>query len=381
MGTFLQLGHESWNLAENPEAGPFNGIVLSPVNDSQVEAATRIERLESRDDLEIILDPQLYYPRSRRGSLAQWSYWSSDFETADHGNIGWWGQRAQDVANSCREINGDSFCTPAFSTRAYSDDYYRFIVDIGDSVLPFARDIGVGALLTCIVKLADLEDATRALQIASVVSRTRCDRIYLTFLCGEDANREPLRNSSQLASAIHLIRLLARDLRVHVAFASHDLVLWKFAGAADVSTGKWLNVRRFSPGRWVDEDANGRQVPYWSEDTLLTLLRDQDVLRLDRAGWFAERDFSNNPAAARILEILRNGSGDAWQRLSWLQYLRWARNTEASCATPALAEAVVEATDEAWGIVQDARIAMTDRFNDGSHARAWLNAVREGGSR
>jgi hypothetical protein len=42
----------------------------------------------------------------------------------------------------------------------------------------------------------------------------------------------------------------------------------------------------------------------------------------------------------------------------------------------------LDAADRSWGeIVDRKRVLFQDRFNNGDHVRAWLNALREGGAR
>lgn len=381
MATYLQMGHESWSLLEEPDGGKYAGIVLSPVNDTPAYVQDRLGRLgDLRNELEVILDPQLYNPAAERGKLGEWTYYTSEFETANHQDEAWWVARGREVISAGVALGVDAVCSPALLPRQYSDEYYRFIVDVANETAAIADECGIETLLTVIISLRDLANPNRAFEIASIVTESDCDRVYLSFLSDAVQQREPLRDAAALATAVHLVRLLSASMRVHVAFCAHDLVMWKFAGARDISTGKWMNVRRFSPGRWQDEDGMGRQVPYWNEGPLLTLIRDQEVLRLDREHWFAGRNFSGNPSSARILEILRSGSGAAWQKLSWLQYLRWASNVESEWVGPAAEEALQRA-DSRWGQIQARRVLFTDRFNTGEHVRAWLNAVREGGAR
>jgi hypothetical protein len=382
MASYLQLGHESWSLLEEPDGGSFAGVVLSPVNDGLVYVEERLKRLgKTRDQLEVILDPQLYNPATDKGQLGEWPYYTSEFETANHQDQAWWVARGEIVAGTALALGAEAICSPAMYPRRFDDDYYRFVVDVGDETFRRASALGVDTLLTAIVPLQDLANPRRALDIASILTETDCERVYLTFVSDDVQQREPLADSSGLATAVHMIRLLSTSQRVHVAFCAHDLVLWKAAAATDVSTGKWMNVRRFSPGRWRDEDGGGRQVEYWNEPPLFALLRDQDVLRLNREGWFDGHDFKSNPAAAKIFEILRTGSGAPWRKLSWLQYLRWVTNMEPKFADPGLAERALVQSDRKWAEVDKLKITMTDRFNDGTHVRRWLSALREGLSR
>jgi hypothetical protein len=383
MSAYLQQGHASWPLIEEPDVGEFAGVVVSPVNDAPEVVKDRLDRLgDQRKRLEVILDPQLYNPATGKGSLAQWSYYATEFDTADASDVSWWADRGIKVADAAAAIGADALCTPVQFPKSYPDDYYKLTIEATDAVHRYAKSIGLDTLLTAVVAMRDLVDPNRARQIASILSSTVCDRIYLTFLPDEQQLREPLRDMTALPTAIHLVRLLSSQMRVHVAYCGHDLVLWKWAGAHDASAGKFFNLRRFSPARWEDEKSRGSKQFYWNESKLLTYLRDQEVLRLERQGWFEHVTFPANPASSRILEILRSGSGEPWEKLSWIQFLRWFCNAERMYGTPRAAETKLEDAVAKWYHVNDElKILFTDSFNDGRHARVWLGAVREASQR
>jgi len=386
MAAYLQLGHNSWNLFEEPDIGRYAGMVLSPVNDSPADVAAGLARLgDLRPNLDVILDPQLYNPAVDKGLMDRWSYFPSDFATANHADAAWWIRRGIEVVEEGAKLGVNAICSPALLPRRFEDAYYSLMVEIADATWQEASIHGLQTLLTAIVSLSDLANPSRAYAIASVLSRSRCDRIYLTFL-NEDVKqqREPLADPAGLPTAVHLVKLLSAQMRVHVAFASHDLVMWKYAGATDISSGKYMNLRRFSPGRWQEEKGGGQQAAYWTEGSLLTLLRSADVERLRRDGWFGDKDLSDNPASGRIMELIQTGSTKLWVKESWLQYLRWISNAEASWhGRPDAAEQFLEQSHRLWGdIVNVRRILFQDWFNEhGTHVKNWLNAVREGSAR
>lgn len=380
MANYLQLGHESWNLIDDPGVGTFAGVVLSPVNDSPDEIIARLRKVrETQPHLDVILDSQLYNPATQKGQLPRWGYYSTDFETADRSDSQWWKRRMPEVISEAQRVGATTICSPAPIEYRGTDDYFRFVVELADDACSAAQNAGLDCALTAIVPLDSLQEARRALELASILSASSCERIYLNFLAPDRVQqREPFKNQAALATAVHLIRLLSEQQRVHVACTSHDVVLWLGAGAHDVSTGKYMNVRRFSPGRWMDEQSGGRNIPYWCDDRLLTLIRDQEVLRLDREGWFAGRNFSDNPASQQILDILRAQTGDPWLRLSWIQYMRWFANAAASITDAGAAWDVLRKSVASWREAERLRILFVDSFNDGSHAIAWANAFGEG---
>lgn len=381
MAAYIQMGHDSWNLVDDKYLSSYQGIVLSPVNDDPGRVTERLTRLGQRaTELEVIFDPQLYNPASDKGQLPKWTHFPSDFETGMRGDLQWWVATAANVVKTAASIDANAVCTPAFQPKIFSDDYYRLIASIADQTKPMATDTGLETLITAIVPMSELATPTRANAIASILSSSDCDRIYLMFLDDTPA-KDQYSDSEALPTAVHLVRLLSDAMRVQVAFCSHDAVLWKFSGATDISTGKFMNLRRYSPKRWSDEEAQGRQVSYWNEGPMLTLLREADVLLLDREGWFEGEKFASNPSSSEILEILRGSSGQPWQARSWRQYLRWFANIDAELETPKAALRYLELADAKWNEFSRKRLLFQDRFNDGNWVRLWLNACHEGSRR
>lgn len=380
MANYLQLGHESWNLVGEPGIGSFAGVVLSPVNDGPDEIISRLSRVrETQPALDVVLDPQLYNPAAQRGQLPEWSYYGADFETADRSDAAWWSRRIPEVVKDALRVGATTICSPAPIPRSGDNDYFAFVKGLADEAYSEASRSGLECTLTAIVPLDSLYEPRRAMEIASVLSGFRGARIYLNFLAPDRViQRQPLSDQASLATAVHLVHLLSRDHRVHVACTSHDVLLWLGAGAADVSTGKYMNVRRFSPSRWMDDQTGGRNNYYWNDDRILTLVREQDVLRLDRHGWFEGRSFSENPSSQAILDILRAHSGAPWQRLSWIQYMRWFANMASEINNVDAALSVLEASRAAWIEIEAAKILFFDSFNDGSHVTCWLNSLNEG---
>lgn len=140
------------------------------------------------------------------------------------------------------------------------------------------------------------------------------------------------------------------------------------------------NVRDVGmPNRWSeDEQQGGRNIAYWCSEELLTLIRDQEVLRLDREKWFDGNNFSSNPHSERILSVLRSQSGEAWLKLSWLQYLRWFTNMTESISGPDETKALLADAAEAWKKIEKLGMFFLDSFNDGTHIRSWHSAFVEG---
>lgn len=114
MAAYLQQGYGSWGLLEEEDIGLYNGLVLSPVNDGPDAVRNGLARLGAkRDELEVILDPQLYNPTTNKGRLSEWSYYSAEFETADHSDAAWWIARGREVVDDAHRLGVDAVCSPA----------------------------------------------------------------------------------------------------------------------------------------------------------------------------------------------------------------------------------------------------------------------------
>jgi len=374
MAAYLQLGHDSWNLLDERNLQRFGGIVISPVNDPPSSVLERLRRIqEAGRTPEIIFDSQVYNPRSGKGHLPAWGYLPDVFDTATWGVAAQWLSVARGAVAAAVAIGADAVCSPAFVPRSFTDDYYRLIADIADETVLEAAKNNCSVLLTAIVSLQELALNGRALEIASIISSSSVDRIYLIFQ-SDKAPKEHYEDLLALQGAMLLVAALSRSMRVQIAFCGHDAILWKAVGAQDITSGKFLNLRRFSLGRWEETDTQGRVIPYWNDSSLITLLREADVVRLDRLQLIDEEVVNENPYSKQILAIIRSGTGKPWVGLSWRQYLYWFSTIDRSIATLSDCRTLLKQCDWLWGRVQQNEVLFIDRLNDGSWVRAWISA-------
>lgn len=381
MGAYHQMGHDSWNLVGEKPLHRFEGLILSPVNDSPDAVTQKLSQLrERKQNLDIILDPQFYEPRSARGHLIHWPHFSDDVDTVNLQDMNWWEKRSEALSSVASIIGANAICSPATIPRLYDDDYYRWTVDCANITAKHASDRGLGILLTAIVRLPELAHKGRSETVASILTSTGIDRIYLV-LSDDIPPRTQRTDVEGLAGAIKLIRLLENaGTRVLVAFSGLDMILWKAAGASGVASGKFFNLRRFVPGRFEEDGAEGgRVVPYWTDTRLITWLREDDIRLLDKNALIDRPDVIANPYSERILEILDAGTGEPWVRYGWRQYLYWFQETEAAISNDSkIAKMMLRNADSAWGNVNDSEIYLYDRQNTGDWIRPWLNAVNIG---
>jgi hypothetical protein len=120
-------------------------------------------------------------------------------------------------------------------------------------------------------------------------------------------------------------------------------------------------------------------VPYWTDGSLITWLREDDVRMLDREGLIDRAIATTNPYSQNILDILDAGEGKAWVGEGWRQYLYWLQETEATVSGDIKAiRTLLKTADTAWGAIADEEIYLYDRQNTGEWIRPWLNAIKIG---
>src|SRR5258708_6315723 len=276
-----QMGHHSNNLIDLPDMAAYAGAIFSPINGTEKEATAQINEVRnSSRNFEIVLDPQLYVPASERGKLKKWPHFPKDVDTADLASSDWWSDVNKKLAEVCKRIRVDSVCSPLVIPRVFDDKYYSQTVKVGAQLCGILKGGGVSTLQTVLANLSELANGTRPLEIASIVSGTAADRIYLV-LANTTAPRDELSSVDELSGAMRLINALERHgMPVTVGFCSTDILLWKTAGASACASGKFFNLRRFTRQRFEESVEGGGQLPYWFEEGVLAFLRLGDLLQI-----------------------------------------------------------------------------------------------------
>ncbi len=375
MSVYHQMGHDSINLVDTKELSDFAGAIISPVNYNEAQVLQHIAKIRHRTSFEWLFDPQLYYPRSDRGELPGWSYFPSNVDTVDISSEAWWSGVVAGVVETCTRLRPSAACSPAFAAPVYTDDYYAMMVSIGNEFSGALRGTGIDPVQTVIVNLADLSQQNRAMEIATVVSRTLAQSIFLIYV-SDTAPRREVKDPTQLVGGMRLINALERaGLPVTVGYSSSESILWKYAGATHLSTGKFFNLRRFTKTRFEEPTEGGGQLPYWFEENLLAFLRESDVVRAQRENLLSERSLAN-PFAAGILGCI--GDAKAWLGLSWRFYMYAFCDLESRVhigQTPV--PDLLLTAERNWMQLEDQGILMEEPRNDGSWIRPWRQAAAE----
>jgi hypothetical protein len=386
MPTYFQLGHNSEVLVTEPGLAAFSGVILSPVNRDEASLARYISVFRKNASLDIILDPQLYFPKSQRGKLAGQRYFRSDFETADMSSVRWWSDVVSDLINLGEDLSVDAICSPAIMPSKWTDDYFRTAAETFYTLRDFLSDRNSRAILTLCINLKQLSSPADALRIASIITTSTPSEVYLVI----EAETEPRRELSEptcLLSLMVLIDALEKaGSKVTVSHTSSEIVLAKAAGATSCATGQFFNLRRFSKNRFEEEsDAGGGQLAYWFEQSLFAYLRRADIARFEQAG-FGDLLVQNeglstaNPFGLQILEQFTNEPTKPWVGLGWRQFLWWFSNIEMELSGNQAIEKVAEwlrGAEARWQILQDKDVLFDEPRNDGKWIRSWRQALAD----
>lgn len=379
MSVFHQMGHDSENLLKEDDLSGFAGAIMSPVNCDQAKMTRCARDYRQSGDHEVIFDSQLYYPRNAMANLARWPYFPDGFETADEASDAWWSNLVARICRVAGDVNATAVCSPAIVPRVYADSYYDRMVSVAALMQVPAGNAGIELLQTVIISMAEISEIARVHAIASIVTRTHVRRAYLVFVDGLPLRRENT-DSVALAHAMLLVHLLeSNGIQVLVGFSSSDILLWKESGASACATGKFWNLRRFTPGRWdPDDDGGFGQLPYWLEESLVASLRESDLLRIERAGLISEAS-GRNPYSQPILDIVHEPKRQtAWLGLGWRHYLFWFCDIEERLSGHEVrVRDILGQAEDNWETVEDLDIFMEDRRNDGRWIRPWLIALSE----
>lgn len=376
MAAYHQMGHDSRNLLSDDHLSSYKGAILSPVNYEEGQVKAIIEKHASAD-FEMIFDPQLYYPNSARETLINWTHFPADVDTGDLGALTWWQDTNRKLVTTVERFCPHSVCSPAVVPRVYSDSYYSLNREVADDLQSRLEKAGVGVLQTVLVRLEDLSDESKTGEIASIISGGQCERVFVAFLSNVEPRRE-LKETEDLKGAMRLIRFLEDSgVRTLVGFISSDIALWKTAGATDCASGKFFNLRRFTPSRFEPPEGGGGQLSYWFEESLMAYLRDSDLERIRQAGLLSPESKSN-PHGLAILDQMEKRPGVAWLAMSWRQYLYWFADFEARFSRGEVdPKVLLKRADGNWKTLDEQDIFMEERANDGSWVRLWLRCVVE----
>ena len=378
MAAAMQMGSDTENLIGGEELESYSQIVLSPLNRTPDQLRADVEQFRSAG-AQVVLDTQLYYPKTPRQTLKAHPYFPKDLYTADVSDLKWWTMVNKKIAKYGAELCADIIVSPAVHPKVWTDDYFAVSMQVADDL--HAQLAGRAESLACLlVGVKNLADSAAAPRIASIASSTQANGFYVVFVSDVEPRRE-LHDDAEILGMLTLLHDLGRtEKKVMVAFAGPEMILEKLAGANSVGTGKFFNLRRHTQGRYEEPTKGGGQAGYLFVESLLAFLRTADILRLQGKGYghLLTEGYSGGIWAQRILEQIATDESKATLRLSWRQYLSWFGRMErrlCGAGAPELVKSLLKNAEDNWKLLEDADILMDDRRNDGQWIRPWRQAL------
>ncbi len=385
MAAYLQMGHQSENLVGEKGLEDFGGIILSPVNRLPSELIQDVAGFnEINNKLDIIFDPQLYFPKTKRKNLTQQPYFPKNIDSSDYSSLSWWKNINKELATYATNLSVDKIASPSILPRIFNDDYYMRCVEISNDLQKKVSKINTDVLCTVMVDINQIADESLVMRTSSILDNSDSKGFYIV-LVNDCHPRIEFSDSEELMGYMYLIHLLRQTGReVIVSHCSSDMILYKCAGATHCASGKFFNLRRFTTSRFDEPSEGGGQLPYWFEHNFLAFLRDADLRRLSRRGFSSLVGYlnSNNPWSEIILAKIskRSQDGVAWLGDSWRQYLSWFGNTERMlniAESTSLVKDWLENSNAKWKEIKSKDIDFEEDRNNGTWIRAWLNALND----
>lgn len=379
MPSFMQMGHDTENLVGETELN-FPGIILSPLNRYPDELKNNIGTFRDKGNYNIILDSQLYYPKSSREKLNDYPYFPSDLDTADTSSLGWWESLNTELSEFCSRLDINAVTSPIVIPKYFSDDYYDLSLQVGNSLKAQLNSSNIDVLQTIIVDISLLTKDDYILRLASILSKSSCDSFYMIFT-SEIHPRNEIANNFELTGAMNLIKELKMvKKQIYIAFCSSEMILYKIAGADFCCTGKFFNLRRFTKSRFEEPAGGGGQLPYWYEQGLLAFLRQVDILRIRSKDLnsILQTGNSKNIWSDKVLQQLEEEPSKAWVGIGWRQYLSWFCKMEEDLDNNRVdVESMLLLADKNWGIIDKNKVFFEERSNNGEWVRSWLQAIND----
>lgn len=263
MGSYLQMGHQTENLVGETDLDNFDGIVLSPLNRLPDELKIDIPTYRKVKNFDIVLDPQLYYPKTPKNKIREHPYFPSDFDSSDHSSLKWWEQINNNLMDYAIELGVNTVVSPVIDPSKCSIDYYQNVFDVFNHLYSKKQSTVSKIWAALIIDINDIVDDNFLMELASFFGMFNSDGFYIIFKSDIEPRREYSEEKQIKAMLKFINELKILNKEIMISFSSSDMILFKAAGASHCGTGKFFNLRRFTKSRFEEPSGGGGQLPYF----------------------------------------------------------------------------------------------------------------------
>lgn len=216
----------------------------------------------------VLLDPQFYVPRSDHERLTSHDYWPSAFQTNTFFSGPGMAEMIRDIVVLTGQLGCEAFIVPG-----------PLATQVDEAWLAITRELAgvaaaAGSGLSVYITVALGWEPMRSLDdIQEVLEELRALDLAGVYLLAEHPNGDYLVHDpvwlSNLMELVAGLRLQGK--RVLIGYSSHQQLCLAAAGANMIASGTYMNVRAFSPERFVaaqDEEIRRKTIWYYAPTTL-----------------------------------------------------------------------------------------------------------------
>lgn len=260
MELVIQMGHNMRTLTLEHLGDFGNGtVIISPMNILPKSIKSFSDDVHKRKG-NVLVDPQLYYPRKFQKNRAQYTYWPQGNYTVLE--TGQFDQVVQELARLNTDISTEAFILPSLITKKVDELWNKVQKSVIESAKKYAPDMQ--RIHTIALSSDVLNDEIQIERIISFVEEWSVEGVYI--VC-EHPERYYLVDKPLWVS--NLMSLVAGIKRQHkktiVGYASHQLLCLALAKCDAIASGNFLNLRWFQPEHFetVDESQVSRRAVWY----------------------------------------------------------------------------------------------------------------------
>lgn len=266
MELYLQCGNGFMSLAKQlNDALRGTTYILSPRDlseNSQISFAKQIEK----SGCHVLLDPQLYAPRSDKSNFQTYGYWPKDCQTGDGGAI-------LNLIDQLGELNvimgARGYILPAYRINHIPRNVDDKSVQLLRIVAEKARKFNMPLYTTLCLEQNVLLDEVQVDRLIGFAEGWSSDGVYLV---AEHPDSDYFVDNPiwmfQLMRLCAALRLQGK--RVILGYANHQMLCMVCTGIEAIATGNWMNTRSFTIDKFKSDtgDIKRHKLWYYAPSTL-----------------------------------------------------------------------------------------------------------------
>jgi hypothetical protein len=269
MDLYLQFGHGMMEHCRHLVGSWAGGTVLLSPRDLKREQLVKLsDEIRALPGGQVLVDPQFYVPRSDHHRLTAHDYWPDSYQT--NGFFG--GPGMQTLMSAVLQLNRDlgcaAFILPGLMATTIDDDWLATLRSAAEYAA--TMDAGMPLYTTVALSSDSVRNTAGSQEVLAEFETLDVAGAYLLFEHpnGDYIVQDPvwLANALELAAGL---RLLGKT--VIVGYANHELLCLGAASVNAIASGTWMNVRAFSPDRFLaadEEDIKRKAVWYYAPASL-----------------------------------------------------------------------------------------------------------------